>query len=113
MTKEKNLRKMVAEYVYFDEYDKEYINELSIEKTIKNIFYAEKQVKKGHELEAFLEWFCGLPSCFTVPYLNNEIEKMLHEQGFTDKEIEQIDGDYLLEKLGFLFWVALFPEIAC
>ena len=105
----KNLKKLIAESVNFEGYDI-YVDYLSIEKSIKNIFFSEMKVEYGKEKEKFVEWFCGLPSCLQFPCSEYDCENILKELGFDDAQIDNLIGSYNLEKLGLLIAFELFND---
>lgn len=83
----------------------EYITEL--ENTVENVrkdfetdcsyYIKTRGIKK-----AFLYWFSGLPSCLSIPYLDNDVEQVLKEKlKYTNKEIDRAkEKNSLLEELG-------------
>ena len=103
-----NLRKDVINWVNLEDYPEKFIDNLSIKQSIRNIFRAEKPRRyKDTKLE-FVDWFCGLPSCFTYPCSEYELEKLFLNYGFTVKEIENMEGMYNLEKLALWLYVIIF-----
>ena len=108
MKKFENLKKDVVNYVELRDYPEKYIDSLSIKQSIKNIFRVEKpRHYKDTELE-FINWFTGLPSCFTYPCSEYEVEELLKKYGYTEKEIENLNGNYNLEKLAILIYKVIF-----
>ena len=108
MKKFENLRKDVVNWINLEDYSEKYIDNLSIKQSIRNIFRTEKpRYYKDTELE-FVDWFCGLPSCFTYPCSEYDIEKLLKNYGYTEKEIETMNGNYNLEKLAILIYKVIF-----
>ena len=103
-----NLRKDVINWVNLEDYPEKLIDNLSIKQSIRNIFRAEKpRHYKDTKLE-FVDWFCGLPSCFTYPCGEFELEELFLNYGFTVKEIENMEGMYNLEKLALWLYVIIF-----